>query len=64
MPLGEDLPGQDQEVEAGPVSGTELLVPKGGAEDGSSGEDLLGQNQGGGGRTSVRYITSGTQETR
>jgi hypothetical protein len=28
VPPGEDLSGQDQEVEAGPVSGTELLVPK------------------------------------
>jgi hypothetical protein len=32
VPPGEDLPGQNQEVEAGPVSGTELLVPKGGVK--------------------------------
>ncbi len=44
MPPGEDLPGQDQEVEAGPVSGTELLIPKG-AEDVPPGVDLTGQDQ-------------------
>ncbi len=45
MPPGEDLPGQDQEVEAGPVSGTELLVPKEGVEDVPPDEDLPGQDQ-------------------
>ncbi len=40
----EDLPGKNQ-VEAGPVSGTEPLVPKGGGEDVPPGEDLLGQDQ-------------------
>jgi hypothetical protein len=45
VPPGEDLPGQNQEGEAGPVSGTKPLVPKEGALDVPLSEDLPGQDQ-------------------
>jgi hypothetical protein len=45
VPPDKDLPGQDQEVEAGPVSGIELLVPKEGVEDVPPGEYLPRQDQ-------------------